>query len=189
MFGLVRSGRRCDGGTRSLVGLLQVRTARLSVSSLVAMWLTVVTAEHGRLCVDVSDEDPSAYAVRQILQRILQVDISQYDLMLGTYRLTGSMSLADFGLLDEHSDLSLVARVMSSKEAAQDEIVSLDDPIEEASPNMSETDPIDWTQTEKHGRRSLKRKPHNTPIRRKDSATGSAKRRLPFFPNWRSKDV
>ena len=79
MFGLVRSGRRCDGGTWSPVGLLQVRTARLSVSSLVPMWLSVVTPEHGRLCVDVSDEDPSAYAVRQILQRILQVDISQYD--------------------------------------------------------------------------------------------------------------
>ena len=35
MFGLVRSGRRCDGGTWSPVGLLRVRTARLSVSPLV----------------------------------------------------------------------------------------------------------------------------------------------------------
>ena len=189
MLGLVWCGRRCNGGTWSPVGLLQVRTAQLSVSSLVPMWLSVGTPEHGRLCVDVSDEDPSAHAVRQTLQRILQADFSQYDLMLGTYRLTDSMLLADFGLPDGHSDLSLLPRVMGRTGAAEDAIVSLEDPVEEASPNISETDPIDWTQTENHGKRSLKRKPHKTRIRRKDSATGSVTRSLRFFPKWCSRSV
>ena len=153
------------------------------------MWLTVITPEHGRLCVDVFDEDPSAYAVRQILQRILQADFSQYDLMLGTYRLTDSMLLADFGLPDGHSDLSLLPRGMGSTEAAEHAIVSLEDPIREPSPNISETDPIDWTQTDNDGKRSRKRKPRKTRIRRKNSATGSVERSLLFLPKWHRKDM
>ena len=190
MFHSIALSRQCEGGTWSVVSFLPIRSSRQSILSIALMLLSVVTLEHGPVCVDVSDEDPSVYAVRQVLQRVLQVDIANYDLMLGTYCLTDSMCLADFGLTDGNCDLSLLPRATNSTEVVEDgTVASSDDAIEECSPDIIETDPIEWTQTANDCKRVRKRASQKIYKRHKVAPSRSTDRSLPFLPQWRNADM
>ena len=113
------------------------------------MWLTVVSEEHGQVCVDVGDSDPSVYAVRQSLQKLLNVEMCKYDLMLGTHCMEDAALLADFGLTDGYSHVSMKSRSRSSTSVAADcSDMSSGDAIEPVSPSMSEVDAIEWTPCE-----------------------------------------
>ena len=152
------------------------------------MWLGVLTPTHGRLCVDVCDEDSSVYAVRQKLKRILKMDISLYDLMLGKFELTDSMLLADFGLPDGYSDLSLSPRVLERDTTEQDDTIASADPILESTPNISQADPIMWTQAGSLGKCAKKRKKSGTYTKRNNSTMVSEERELLWFPKWRKEE-
>ena len=146
----------------------------------------MITPENGIVSVDVSDIDPSVYDVHASLQRILSIDMSKYDFMLGGYRMTESMLLADFELTDGHSSLSMISRTSVNEEANEDcTDTTCHDPVEDYSPNMSETDPIECTPL--HHDRKLKQngtsKKLRAGVKRTSNQYTSSDRFR--FPKWR----
>ena len=151
------------------------------------MWLSVQVPEHGLVCIDLSNSDPSVHDVEVCLGRILHLDFSEFDFMLGSYRLTESMLLADFGLTEGTGELTLRHRASTHGEASQVRMgISESDPIEDCSPNISETDPIEFTPP-KHECKTRKRKKQRVSRtgRRSTSDTCDASERF-AFPKWKS---
>ena len=151
------------------------------------MWLSVSVPKYGVLCIDISNPDPSVHDVEESLGQILDLDFSQYDFMLGSYRLTDSMLLADFGLTDGNGELTLMHCTSTEGEASkitQDMLQS--DPIEDCSPNMSEIDPIDFTPPKyegKTGKCKKKRKSHKRYRSTPDTCQTSERF---AYPKWKS---
>ena len=154
------------------------------------MWLAVVTPQHGLVNVEMSHGDPSVYDVRQRLQRILKTDMSHYDLMLGADHLTDSMSLADYGLTDGNSCLSMLPRQsINQAEEEVDAVSSCEDPIEDYSPNISQKDPIECTPVKNVRKRKQKRSATKKRKRSKTTCATSTSRDLLDFPKWHKHDA
>ena len=151
------------------------------------MWLSVSVPGHGMLCIDVSNADPSVYDVQVILGQLLHLDISQYDFMLGTYQLSSSMLLADFGLLDGNGELTLTHRACTERDTSRSsQDILQTDPIEDCSPNISESDPIEFTPAEQTGR-TAKRRPLRKSHKRNRSTSVTCDTAEKFaFPKWNS---
>ena len=154
-----------------------------------SMWSTVLSEEHGQVCVDLGDSDPSVYAVRQSLQKLLNIEMCKYDLMLGTYCMEDEALLADFGLTDGYGHISMHPRSRSSASVGADcSDMPLGDAIEPVSLSMSEVDAIEWTQGEEKEKRVSKRKARSARKRRSQAGTSSSTSTdLVNFPTWQRK--
>ena len=119
--------------------------------------------------------------------------MSHYDLMLGVDHLTDSMSLADYGLTDGNSCLSMLPRQsINQAEEEVDAASSCEDPIEDYSPNMSQKDPIECTPCtplKDVRKRNQKRSGEKKRKRSKSTCATSTSRSLFFFPEWYQHDA